>query len=131
MDKRTVITKLHAMIIGRLFCSHPWLADREACAALWSTFNQMGLEERVPGETETYRNTDLGRECQMDLIMAFTGYWCEWEIPWILEDYGLIDEIEYKLISDRLEAGHDPERVMLPFVRRAYFDFYNPSRLLN
>ena len=131
MDKRTVITKLHAMIVTRLFSSRPWLADKETCAALWSTFNQMGLEEIVPGETETYRNTDLGREHQMDLIMAFTGYWCEWEIPWILENYGLIDEIEYELISDRLEAGHDPERVMLPFVRRAYLDFYNPSRLLN
>ena len=132
MDKRTVITNLHAMIVTRLFGSRPWLGDKETCNAINRKLDDFGLQERVPGDIRgTTRNTALGKELELDLVMVFTGLWCEWEIPWILEDHGLIDETEYELISGRLEAGHDPERVMLPFVRRAYFEFFNSSRLLN
>jgi len=45
------------------------------------------------------------------------------------QEYGLIDELERDNIYDKLEDGVDPERVLLRIVQRAYFDFYNPTRL--
>jgi hypothetical protein len=50
----------------------------------------MGLQERIPGEKETSRSTPLGRELHSDLLMVFLGLWDEWEVPMILEDYGVI-----------------------------------------
>jgi len=91
----------------------------------------MGLEEQVPGDTETCRTTALGREHQLDLIELFTGLWEDWEIASMLEELGLIDQSECEFIYDQLEAGTDPEDVMLPVVQKAYFEYYNPSKYLN
>jgi len=119
------------MIDARLFGRRPWYADSETCNAINRKLDDIGLQERVPGDNNTRTSTSLGGELNLDLVMVFIGLWFEWDMLWILEEHGLIDEIEGDLISEKLEAGHDPERVILPFVRRAYFDFYNPSRLLN
>ena len=51
--------------------------------------------------------------------------------PAILEEHGLIDQSECEFIYDQLEADPDTEGVTLPFVRRAYFEYYNPSKYLN
>ena len=91
----------------------------------------MGLRKQAPGDTETSMTTALGREHHLDLIMVFTGLWCEWEVPSILQEHGLIDQSEFEFIFDQLEVGTDPEGVLLPFVRRAYFEYYNPSKYLN
>jgi hypothetical protein len=40
------------------------------------------------------RNTPLGRELHLDLLMVFMGLWDQWEIPMILEDHGLIDDLD-------------------------------------
>jgi len=79
---------------ARLFGSGPWLADRESCVALQTKLEQMGLEERVPGERDTRRITPLGKELHSDLVMVFLGLWDEYEIPMILEDHGFIDDLE-------------------------------------
>ena len=130
MDKRTVIQDLHAMIVTRLFGGRPWLADREACDALRKNLDKLGLQERVPGESLTTRSTALGNELQLDLVMVFIGLWVEWEMPAILEEYGLIDEIDESRLYDLLETCSDPEYVLRPIVRKAYRDHYNPSGLL-
>ncbi len=131
MNRSKVLTQIHAIIDARLFSGRPWPADREACDALRRTFVQMGLDEQVPGDTKTSRTTALGREHQLDLIMVFTGLWEEWEMASILEEHGLIDQSECEFIYDQLEADPDSEGVTLPFVRRAYFEYYNPSKYLN
>ncbi len=91
----------------------------------------MGLKEQVPGDTKTSRMTALGREHQLDLIMVFTGLWEVCEMPSILEEHGLIDQSEFEFIFDQLEAGTNPGDVMLPVVRKVYFEYYNPSKYLN
>ena len=54
----------------------------------------------------------------------------EWEIPRILKEYALIDEIEEDRIYGLLETCKDPEYVLRPIVRRAYRAHYNPSGLV-
>ena len=131
MNKRAVIADLHLMIDTRLFGSRPWLADREACDAIRRKLDGLGLQERLPGDPETTRFTSLGKELNLDLILAFVGLWFEWEIPSILEEYGLIDEIDELRLYDQLDSSDDPEHVLRPLVRKAFFDHYNPSDLLN
>ena len=58
-------------IIGR------WLADWETAAILSRRLEQMGLEERVPGDREIWRSTPLGRELHSDLLMVFLVLWDE------------------------------------------------------
>ncbi len=131
MNRSKILTQIHAIVDARLFSGRPWPADREACDALRRTFVQMGLDEQVPGDTKTSRTTALGREHQLDLIRVFTGLWEECEMASILEEHGLIDQSECEFIYDQLEADPDTEGVTLPFVRRAYFEYYNPSKYLN
>jgi hypothetical protein len=127
MEKRDVVKGLHAMIATRLFSDRPWLANRESCDALDRKLLAMGVQENVTRGLGAKRNTDLGREMQMDLMMVFIGLWDEWEIPNILEEYGLIDQCETMRIYETME--YDPERVLLPIVRKAFRDYFNPSLL--
>jgi len=118
------------MIVTRLFGGRPWLADREACDALRKKLDELGLQESVPGDDCMRRNTALGNELQLDLIMVFIGLWVEWEMPMILEDHGLIDEFDTSRLFDLLETCSEPEYLLRPIVRKAYRDHYNPSGLL-
>ena len=128
MNRSKVLTQIHAIIDARLFSGRPWPADRESCDALRRTFL---LDEQVPGDTETSMTTAWEREHHLDLIDVFIGFLEEWEMASILEDHGLIDESECEFIFDQLEADPDTEGVTLPFVRRAYFEYYNPSKYLS
>ena len=130
MNRSKVLTQIHAIIDARLFSGRPWPADRESCDALRRTFLQMGLDEQVPGDAETWTTT-WGREHHLDLIEVFAGFLEEWDMASILEDYGLIDETEREFIFDQLEADPDTVGVTLPFVRRAYFEYYTPSKYLS
>ena len=130
MDKRKVIQDVHAMMVTRLFGGRPWLADREACDALRKKLDELGLQESVPGDDRMRQNTALGNELHLDLVMVFIGLWVEWEIPMILEDHGLLDEIDTSRLFDLLETCSDPEYLLRPIVRKAYRDHYNPSGLL-
>ncbi len=129
MDKRTAITSLQAMMHTRLFCDGSWLADRDACIAMDAQLNGLGLQVEV-GEGGS-RATTLGKALQLDLAMVFVGLWDEWEVPGILEQHGLIDESDLLSIYDQLEDRDDPERVLRPWVRKAYFDHFNPSGRIN
>jgi hypothetical protein len=91
----------------------------------------MGLEERVPTEEETWRRTPLGRELHSNLLMVFLGFWDEWEVPMILEEYGVIDDLECEAIWRLLGAGRDPEVVLKKYVREAYFAHYKRTKLLS
>ncbi len=119
------------MVHSRLFGRRPWLADREACDAMGRKLRDMGLDEQVLGWPGAARSTNFGKEQHLDLVMVFMGLWDACEVPIILEDYGLIDDLECDKIYDQLEAGVDPEHVMLRIVRQAYLEFYNSSQILN
>ena len=127
--KHAAVQDLHEMMFARLFGGGAWLADREACDALSRKLDELGLQERVPGDISSTRFTALGKELQLDLVMVFIGLWDELEMPTILEDHGLIDGLDVSRIYDLLETCSDPEHVMRPFVQKAYLKHYNPSGL--
>jgi hypothetical protein len=59
------------------------------------------------------------------------GVWDEWEIPTILEQYGLIEEAKVYYLWRVLSKGADWESTLKRFVRRAYFAFHNPRHSLH
>ena len=94
MNKAEIIAELENMVAARLFNRQPWLADRETISAYHRKLIQMGLVEQVCAEPQTWRNSPLGKELDVDLFQVFMGLWDEWEVPMILEDYHLLDESE-------------------------------------
>ena len=88
--KRDTLCELDAMIIERLFGGRPWLADRETMAALDRSLTKLGLQEQVRDEPGDSRCTPFGNEVHTPLLMVFLGMWDEFEIPSILEKYGLM-----------------------------------------
>ena len=83
----------------RSFVRERSMARRQGNAAiLGRKLEQMALEERVPGDAESWRSTPLGRELHSHLLMVFLGLWDEWEVPMILQDYGVIDDLECEAI---------------------------------
>lgn len=124
MDKRTAIKRLHAMIDTRMFGESSWLADRDACISIHEQLKHLELEVETDGSSSA---TALGKALQLDLAMVFLGTWHEWEIPRVLEQYGLIDESDELLLYDQLDDNDDPEQILRPWVERAFFDHFNPS----
>src|SRR4051794_40677188 len=131
ITRSEILAEVEAMIFARLFGGHRWVADMESAPILRRRLEEMGLQEQVPGEKETSRSTPLGRELHSDLLMVFLGLRDEWEVPSILEDYGVIDDLECEAIWRLLGAGRDPEIVLKKYVRKAYFAHYKRAKFLN
>jgi hypothetical protein len=100
MNKAEIVAELEVMAWHRLFNSRQWLADRETICAVNRKLMKTGLLERI--SSDTWRNTPLGRELNVDLFEAFMGLWDAWEVPWILEDHRFIDEIEVDRLLARI-----------------------------
>jgi hypothetical protein len=129
MSRTAVISKLHEIADHYLFGEGTWPADRESLTAFFRILRQLGLDEEVPGHLRTTRFTSLGKELKVQLIMAFVGAWELYEIPEILESLGYMDEAEV----DALRSMSEPKfvRALQRYLLRAYFEFYNRTRLLN
>ena len=142
MNKAQIIAELENMAAARLFSGRPWLADRETNSAYHRKLIQMGLLEQVCDKPQTWRNTPLGNELDVDLFSVFMGHWDEWEVPMILKDYQLIDEAEAeapyahlgKAEAEALYARldkDDAESVLIGYVKRAYFDYRKSGKFLH
>jgi hypothetical protein len=129
MNKAEIVAELEAMAWHRLFDSRRWLADRETVWAAHQKLIEMGLVEQLSSNTS--RITNLGKELNVDLFEAFMRLFDEWEVPYILEDHGLIDEWESDSISARMVRKADPEVVLVGVVRRAYLDYGKASKFLH
>jgi hypothetical protein len=130
MNKAKIIAELENMVVARLFGRQPWLADQETCSALRRKLIQMGLVEVVCVEPETWRSSTLGKELDVDLFKVFIGLRYEWDVPRILERYGLIDESEFDVICARMEKG-DAESILIGYVKRAYFDYRKATKFFH
>jgi hypothetical protein len=130
MSKAEIIAELENMVAARLFSAQPWLADRETNSAYDRKLIEMGLIEQVRDEPPTWRNTSLGNELDVDLFQVFMGLWCEWEVPLILEEHGLLTESEFDAILERMDDAN-PERVLSGYVKRAYFDYRKAAKFLH
>jgi len=131
MNRNEIVRQLHLIVDARLFGTAAWPVDRESTNRLHTTLLQMGLVEEVPGQADTWRNTPLGNELHIDLLEVFMGLWDEWDIPEILQAYGLIDEWEAHRLWRALTVGAGWERTFKNYVCRAYFAFYNPTHALS
>jgi hypothetical protein len=115
---------IRSIIRSRLFAPKKWLLDKEYNLALLARYEQLGVTETVPGEIGTVRLTDLGQEINFDLLSAMAGTFDEWDLLGILFENGLLDAADVDSLRARLEAGEDPETVLLPVVRKAYCDYF-------
>jgi hypothetical protein len=127
MNKAEIIAELENMVVARLFSGQPWIADEETISAYHQKLIEMGLLEQVRAEPQTWRITPLGKELDVDLFQAFMGLWYEWEVPLILEEYGLINESEFNAIIE-CTSDADAERLLDGYVKRAYFDYRQAAK---
>jgi hypothetical protein len=130
MNKAEIIAELENMVVARLFSRQPWLADPETISAYRRRLIQMGLVEQVRAEPLTWRDTPLGKEIDLELFEVFLGLWDEWEVPFILEKYRLIDESEAHAIWEHMSEAN-AERVLSGYVKRAYFDYRKAAKFLH
>ena len=121
-------TLIKRTIPGGLYAQ---LADRETCSAVHRKLIQMGLVEQICDEPQTWRNTPLGKELDLDLLLVFIGHWDECEIPIILEEYGLIDEGPSSTQSWNARPRPVQERLLSGYAKRAYFDYRKAAKFLH
>jgi hypothetical protein len=130
MNKAEIIAELENMVVARLFSRRPWLADRETISAYHRRLIGMGLVEQVHAEPPTWQYTPLGKELDVELFEVFLGIIYEWDVPFILEEHGLLDESEFDAILDvECTSEANAERLLSGYVKRAYFDFRNSKFL--
>jgi|SRR5689334_4729200 hypothetical protein len=129
MTKAEIVAELEAMAWHRLFNSRHWLADRETCWAANQKLIKMGLVEYLP--SDSWRNTALGKELDVDLFAVFIGLFDAWEVPYILERHRLIDERESDGICARMSTKANAEFILVGFVRRAYLDYRKATDFLH
>lgn len=130
MNKAKIIAELENMVVARLFSRQPWLADRETCSAYHRKLIQMGLVEQICVEPQTWQNTPLGKQLDIDLFHVFIGLLADWDALSILEDYGLLQESEADAILERM-TGANSETILSGYVRRAYFDYRKATKFLH
>jgi hypothetical protein len=130
MNKAKIISELENMVVARLFGRQPWLADRETYSAVKRKLIQMGLVEVVSVQPQSWRATPLGKELDVDLFQVFMGIICEWDVPLILEEYGLLTESEFDAITGSTSKA-DAETLLGGYVKRAYFDYRKATKFLH
>jgi hypothetical protein len=126
MSKAEIVVELEAMVSHRLFGCQRWLANQETVSAINQKLIKMGLVERI--SSDTWQNTPLGKELDVDLLLVFMGFFEASEVALILEHHGLIDERELDSLCECMSADADPEFVLFGYVRRAYFDYHKINR---
>jgi hypothetical protein len=124
MNKAKIITELENMVVARLFSRQPWLADRETCAAIDRKLLELGLWDPCG-----WQITPLGKELDVDLFFVFLGMMEEWEVPMILERYGLLDDSEADAFYSMETA--DASAVLSGYVKRAYFEYRKATKFLH
>jgi hypothetical protein len=58
------------------------------------------------------------------------GLWCEWEVPLILEEHGLLTESEFEAIIECTSEAN-AELLLSGYVKRAYFDYRKAAKFLH
>jgi hypothetical protein len=144
-NKASAIAALHEMIHERLFGAGLWLARGEAYLALHRRLNDLGLLEADPDRPGEVRPTPLGVEMNVWVLTVLLGLWEDAEIPMMLEDYGLMSEAEVNEVSEIFIAtawqhaniiraedkSNDSETLLLPYVRRAFLDYFKVKATVN
>ena len=130
LNKADICRALHNAAEFHLFGAGSWPADRESSSAFWKMLDDFGLTTVVSdGKPGTIQYTALGVELNVELMSVFAGAVGLWDIPLILDLMGHLDDEEAETIDASI--SRHPEHVIRQLVRRVYFKFCNPSKLLN
>ena len=154
MNKAKIISELETMVAARLFGRQPWLADRETYSTVKRKLIQMGLVEQVRDEPlnrkliplnrksvqmglvevvgdepfTTWQITPLGKDLDVDLFEVFMGIKWKCDVPIILAEHGLLNELEFDAI---LEWMSDANADLSGYVKRAYFEYRKATKFLH
>jgi hypothetical protein len=131
MSKSEGVGALYTLAEQRLFGDGLWPAEGETLYALRRKIDEAKLYELIPGTNNTYRPTPLGRAVNVDLLMVFLGLWDDAEIPFVLENEGLMSEDEADDVMERYWGAKDPEAILLPYVRRAFRQYFKTPATVN
>jgi hypothetical protein len=71
----------------------------------------MGLWEQDRDDPLTWRITPLGKELDVELFEVFMGIIYKWDVPFTLDEYGLLDESEFGAI-DECTSEADAEHLL-------------------
>jgi hypothetical protein len=130
MSKSEGIGELYTLAEQRLFGDGLWPAEGETLYALRRKIDEAKLWELVPGTNDTYRPSPLGRAVNVDLLMVFLGLWDDADIPLVLENQGLMSEDEMDDVFERDCDEKGFEAILLPYVRRAFRQYFKtPARV--
>ena len=128
---------LQNMVKSRLFGSQPWMARDATAGFMKQVFIDMGLlqpstycydpdDPDDPDDSVYFEETPLGEEYDINLILLMAG------INDGTEFYGpsfdtahLIYNFPKRLFDAFLISDFDFEAVVKPFIRRAYYEYYN------
>ena len=122
---------------GQRFCSARcrerarWLTDRETSFAMHQRLIDLGLVEPVPGRPDTWQDTPVGKEVDIELFEVFIGLVDVWDAQFILERRCLVSQWEADDVYERMSRQSNPESVLLGYVRRAYFDYRSANKFLH
>jgi hypothetical protein len=120
LNKEDIVRQLREMIDHHLFASPSWPADKASRDQLWHFAEQHGLQYRVPGTKNTFRETALGVDCGFPLATYLIGAHDPFEIPEGLHALGLID-------LEDLEAPHSIGGEYLQRVEKLVREAYSRS----
>ena len=94
MNKAAIICKLHEITDHYLLGAGTWPADREFLPTFFKTVRELGLDEDVPDSRGSTRSTALGKELNLDLLMAFVGAWVSGRFLTFLKENEYLEESE-------------------------------------
>lgn len=131
MTKTKIACRVHEMVDERLFGKKSWPVDTDSTGGVRATWLELGLIENVAGKDQTFRNTPLGNELNIDLMDAFMGFWDPFDLLEVLERRGLIHKKDAKHLRRVLNRGAGWDRIFKAYVLHAYYLHYNPTQSIN
>jgi hypothetical protein len=125
---------LQNMVKSRLFGNRPWMAEVNTPHLMKQVFMGMGLlqpetfgyDPNDPDDIYCFEATPLGEEYDIDLILLMAGIEDCWDryVPSFVSAQ-LISSLEEGLIYSYWCLNGDFEEELQPFIRRAYYEYYN------
>jgi hypothetical protein len=125
LNMAAALVELNLLIDETLFGVGSWPPDP---ASMFDRLVKLGLNETVPGDPRSWRDTDLGRAVQINLYSTFLGLFEMSEIPLMLEPLGLLSKADCENLWDGLETGQDMSSWTRKKLQMAYRQYFGQTR---
>lgn len=99
MIRQPTLPRLDLLVRAKLFQNtSSWPATPNEILEFQRLFEVLGLSEQVRGTPPSTRITPLGTSLNLKLLMVFLGTWDLGDVPIILNEHGLIDDLELSVV---------------------------------